>query len=254
MTDAKNLADYAVDSDYLAFAAQFKDRMNLLVENRLSEIMPLILNEDSGDSIVTGNEAEKDALINIKQTAKTLGSDDGCYEEGCFEVELTSKKAAEDFCAYLENYGPVDEYDCEIYSDTESEEVDWDDIKEGDNVTFTFYVYLDPDIVSYEPGVIEDAEGDEYIDTENGRLEEVKRVIKVNFRGKRRVKMQCNPGFRWDAGSRSCKKISGAALATKRKALRKAVRTKKAQGSGFKVRVKRKTMKALRYRKSMGLG
>jgi hypothetical protein len=82
-------------------------------------------------------------------------------------------------------------------------------------------------------------------------LNEVRRRIKVDSRGKRRIKMQCKQGFKWDGSA--CVKISGADLAVSRKAKRKAVITKKSQGVSLKIRTIRKTKKAKRFRKQMGL-
>lgn len=86
---------------------------------------------------------------------------------------------------------------------------------------------------------------------DNEIVTEVKRRVKVNSKGKRRIKMQCRKGFKW-TGTK-CEKISGAAKTAKRRSIRKAVRTKKAKGSGFRRIVNIKTKKANRKRKSMGL-
>lgn len=257
MENLEKITTQINESDLAGFSKSYKDylacRLDALLQESLSPL-PALNEEQSEASIVPHNQAECDALLVIRQTAKHLGGDDGFYEEGLFEVTLRSKQAALQFCDFLEECDSVDEYDLEITSKVEMEEVDFDEIDENEECDFDFFVYLVPEIVSYEPGYIEDGPGEEEVDVSNGYLSEVKRVIKINFRGKRRIKMQCSPGFRWDASSRSCKKISGSEVAVKRKALRKAVRTKKALGTGFKVRVKRKTRKALRFRKSMGLG
>ena len=85
------------------------------------------------------------------------------------------------------------------------------------------------------------------------QLTEVKRRIKVNSRGMKRIKMQCKPGYKWDAGARACVKITGDQLAKNRKSHRRAILTKKAMGSAFKARVIRKTKKAMRFRKALGV-
>lgn len=86
---------------------------------------------------------------------------------------------------------------------------------------------------------------------ENDPLEERKRVIKVNSKGKRRVKIVCRKGFKFD-GSK-CIKISGKELVTRKKAIIKAVRTKRSQGSGQKNRTQRLRKIALRKRRGQGL-
>lgn len=82
---------------------------------------------------------------------------------------------------------------------------------------------------------------------------ELKRVYKVNYRGKKRIKMVCAPGFKYDADRMACIKISGAELAHSRIAHRQMARTKKALGGSFRTRVLRKVRRAKRFRKMMGL-
>ena len=82
-------------------------------------------------------------------------------------------------------------------------------------------------------------------------LDEIKRRIKINSKGKRRIKMQCKKGFKFDG--KKCVKISGSELVTKRRAIRKSVRTKRAKGSGFQKRVARLRNRAIKKRKGMGV-
>jgi hypothetical protein len=85
------------------------------------------------------------------------------------------------------------------------------------------------------------------------RIDEVERKIKVTFRGKKWIKMQCPRGFRWNPDTKSCEKISGTELAKMRKSIRKALITKRSLGIAYRKRIIRKMRKALRYRKQMGL-
>lgn len=84
-------------------------------------------------------------------------------------------------------------------------------------------------------------------------LSEIKRKIKVNFRGIKRIKMQCSKGFKYDVERKTCVKITGGDMATMRKAHIKMARTKKSLGTSYKIRVLKKTRKAERFRKVMGL-
>lgn len=84
-------------------------------------------------------------------------------------------------------------------------------------------------------------------------LNEVKRIIKINFRGKRRIKMQCRKGYKYDASRKVCVKIAGDELAHSRIAHRQMARTKKASGEGYKRRIVRKANRAKRFRKLVGL-
>lgn len=84
-------------------------------------------------------------------------------------------------------------------------------------------------------------------------LYEVIRKIKVNARGVKRIKMQCQPGFKYNSERRTCEKITGSQMATMRFAHIKMSRTKKSLGSSYKKRIVMKGRKANRFRKSMGL-
>ena len=82
-------------------------------------------------------------------------------------------------------------------------------------------------------------------------ITEVQRLIKVNNLGVRRVKMKCQPGFKYDG--QTCVKITGTERLNKMRAIRHAIMTKRSEGESLKRRTLKKTRKALRFRKSMGL-
>ena len=84
-------------------------------------------------------------------------------------------------------------------------------------------------------------------------LNELHREIKVNFRGKKRIKMKCQPGFKYDPERMACVKISGAELAVSRIAHRQMARTKRALGGSYRTRILRKVRRAKHFRKIMGL-
>lgn len=84
-------------------------------------------------------------------------------------------------------------------------------------------------------------------------LNEITRTVKVNNRGKRRIKMQCRAGYKYDVERKVCVKITGAEMARSRIAHRQMSRTKKALGDGYKTRIVRKVRRAKRFRKMMGL-
>lgn len=243
------------------FMLELKNTMSKSLQEGLEssiEALPSYVAEDVAAPEISREES--DALMNLRQAAKHLGSDDeGHYQDGQLTLTFTNKQSVQDYCAHLEECDAVDSYDIEIFSAVDNlgnpdEPVDLDSFEDTDETNFMVFVYLNPDIVSYSPEYVEvDEEGLDSLNDENGVISEVTRKIKINFRGKRRVKMQCRPGFKWDPSNRVCKKIGGAELATKRKALRQAVRTKKAQGSAFKRRVERKTKRANKFRKSFGL-
>lgn len=207
------------------------------------------------------NDAEKDVVIQLKELGRQFGSDPGAYASGVLRLTFKNKQAVIDFTTALEDEDAVDTYEIEAYREdmihgfVEAEEYDLENIMFDKDFEFEVYVYLDPDLVSDMPF---DAEFDEdelaAMDPENVEyISEVRRRIKINFRGKKKIKMQCRRGFKWVAAKKSCVKITGSEVALKRKAMRRMVRTKKAKGASLKVRVLRKTRKAKRFRKSMGV-
>jgi len=84
---------------------------------------------------------------------------------------------------------------------------------------------------------------------DDAEINEAKRVIKVNSKGQRRIKMQCKKGFKFTNGK--CVQITGKERINRKLAIRKAVKTKKAKGSGFLKNMIKKRNKALKKRKSM---
>ena len=204
------------------------------------------------------SQAEKDAVLRLKSNGKFLGSDEGAYASGVLLLTFKNKQAVNDFAEGLETDPDVDTYEIEavredlVHGFVEDEEYDFDDVMFDKDFEFNVFVYLNTDIVLSPAEELEVDEDFEY-DDENGFLSEVRRKIKVNFRGKKRIKMQCSPGFKWVASVRTCKKISGSQIAVMRKAMRRAVLTKKSMGQSFKARVLRKSRKAKRFRKGFGL-
>ena len=83
--------------------------------------------------------------------------------------------------------------------------------------------------------------------------EAAKRVIRVDSKGRKTKKMKCRKGFKLAPNGKSCVPITGSEKANKRKAIKKAVRTKRAAGSGKKKITTRKRLKAMKKRKSYNL-
>jgi len=82
------------------------------------------------------------------------------------------------------------------------------------------------------------------------QVEERKIVYKVTSKGKKTKRIKCRPGYK--LVDNRCVKIQGAEKVAKRKAIRQAIRTKKADLAGKKRAVK-KRLKAMKKRKSYGL-
>ena len=226
------------------------------------------------------SDIETEAVTKIQIAAKEHGAADNfLYEQGVAIVTIPNKQAAIDFSDWLEECEYVDSYDIEaVYKNPvtgydEKGEYDIDQISDDTHFEFEFTIFLDPSIVQFDPYVYDDEEEqdeEEYDEEEQDeksvevneseeiiesveQLDEVTRKIKVDFRGQKRIKMKCARGFKWNPNTGACEKISGEELAKMRKSIRKALITKKAEGSAFRLRVVRKMRKAFRYRKQMGL-
>lgn len=205
-------------------------------------------------------DVEKDVVLKLRENGRQLGSDEGAYASGVLLLTFKNKQACEDYCTFLEDEDYVDTYEIEavrediVHGFVEDQEYDFGDIMFDKDFEFNVYVYVLPEIVLMPAEELEVGDEFEWDDeADNGFLSEVRRKIKVNFRGKKRIKMQCSPGFKWVPAMKTCKKISGSQVAVMRKAMRRAVLTKKSMGQSFKARVVRKARKANRFRKSFGL-
>lgn len=82
------------------------------------------------------------------------------------------------------------------------------------------------------------------------QIEEARRIVRVHASGEKIRRLKCRPGFRLE-GDR-CVPMTGSEKQTKRKAIRQAVRTKRAD-PGIKRRAIRRRLKAMRKRKAYGL-
>lgn len=85
---------------------------------------------------------------------------------------------------------------------------------------------------------------------ENLQLEEARRVTRVTSKGKKTKKIKCRKGYK--RSGNSCVPITGSEKASKKRSVRKAIRTKK-RSPGKQKKATRKRLKAMRKRKSYGL-
>lgn len=103
----------------------------------------------------------------------------------------------------------------------------------------------------------DDEDDDEYEDDEydysydDDEIEEAKIITKVNSLGVKRRRLQCRPGYELSNGV--CVPVGGTKKINKLRSAKRAARTKRAMGSGYALKVARKTKKAMIKRKSFGL-
>ncbi|BAU39990.1 hypothetical protein [Ralstonia phage RSP15] len=77
--------------------------------------------------------------------------------------------------------------------------------------------------------------------------------FKVKSTGQKRKKRICPPGYKPSPDGSSCVPMRPSEKRSRKLGAKRGVRDKKAQGAGLKNRTKRKTKKAMRYRKMFGL-
>lgn len=82
---------------------------------------------------------------------------------------------------------------------------------------------------------------------------EAKTITKVDSKGNKRRRKKCKRGYKLSSDGSTCERVSGREKNKKKKSIRKAVRTRKAQGASSKKRTTRKRLRALKKRKSYGL-
>lgn len=136
------------------------------------------------------------------------------------------------------------------YSNVEADELvhvedPYQDLKDMD--------YEDLEGEDDEDGVYGDYEELDESISDYTRIDEAKIIVKVNSKGQKRRRVKCKRGFKLNPKGSACVPIAGKEKATKKLAIRKSVRTKKSKGAGYKTKVNRKSSRAKKKRKSMGL-
>lgn len=210
------------------------------------------------------NEEKANAGLQLIALSNMTGGKAPDYSEGVLAVEFTNKDALDHFLNALDNLEFVENYEIRTNGPVD-QETGYDAL--DDEIHVVVIVYVQEDHIDYG-----EYEMDQEYDTGDAldgvmdpqavtitnfsnepRIDELERKIRVNSRGVKTVKMKCNPGYKYNAAAKSCQKITGAELSTRRKSLRRAVLTKRSMGQSFKMRVVRKTRKAMRYRAALGL-
>lgn len=77
-------------------------------------------------------------------------------------------------------------------------------------------------------------------------------IYKVNFKGKKRKKLSCPPGYHPNAEGTACVPMTSAMKTHLKLGARAGKRTKKSMGVGFIKRTVRKMRKAMKFRKAYG--
>lgn len=208
--------------------------------------------------IVEGIETDLMGLL------KSFGAGEVTISGDVLSTRLRKKQQVFDIIAQLPASVDYEVIVYEIDNDTaEREEEEYEDEDGNDaempiaeigmeDLTDQFHEY-ELMVYLYNMDTTEIGEGENVEDSieEATELTERRRTIKINAKGKRRIKIKCKKGYKW-TGSK-CVKISGAEKTKKRRSIRKAVRTKKAKGKGYQKRIQRLRKRALKKRSGMGL-
>lgn len=242
-------------NDFSGFQKDFRNYLKDILTKNLFR-----LNEEMDD-------VEKKSVMLIQLNAKFCGAyeKDFSYENGIVVVDIPSRDGSLDFSKFLEDSEFVDSYEITaLRYDVEDgvfeeEDFDLEEVFDDTGYSFQFVIYLEPSVVDFSNFDEYDYDGSEdpgdYNDLgeQTKYLPEVRRKIRVNARGKKTIKFKCVKGFKWNPNSKTCEKITGDQLTSIRRAVRKALLTKKNEGLTLQKRVILKRRKALKYRKSYGL-
>ena len=85
------------------------------------------------------------------------------------------------------------------------------------------------------------------------QIEEARIITKVTSKGEKTKRVKCRRGFKLSPDGKTCIPITGSEKQAKKKAIRKAIRSKKAKGKAAQVKATKKRLKAMKKRKSFGL-
>lgn len=204
--------------------------------------------------MTAGIDPYKEAINRISVEAGKFGSFEFYVEDSMFTATFSSKLQTIAFCDYLENNDDVYGYEINLLVENTEEEQDinLDDIVDEGNLTFEVDGYLESFLLADSPHYYDiEQEPEEYID--DGIVTEVIRRVKINALGQKRIKMQCQRGYKWNAERKCCVKMTAKESMNRHRAAKKAMLKKRAQGTSLRNKVNRATKKAMRFRKSRGL-
>lgn len=234
------------------------------IRMRLDEVLTRKLNT------IKEEADQRNVPLEIKMAAKSYGGEDADDHNGVVIVYFSTKQGALHFSDWLEEQPTVETYEINTMEQeglgVQPNAIELELMTDALKCNFQVIVYIYPEYSTFDLDF--DGDGDEDqddlalatdyddpldLDESVEQLDEVQRKIRINSRGVKSIKMKCAQGFRWDPAMEACVKITGKELSIMRKSARRALITKKAMGTTFKVRVKRRILKAFKFRKMMGL-
>jgi hypothetical protein len=228
-------------------------------EDEVAEGIPEENVDESDDTI--------DVLNQIDAFAKECGGHIVDYQEGVLDVCIHSGLQAKQFASFLDNFMPVDDYDCyEVinYDDSPDDKpqveidhdtyTDWDQIKIDSPLEFQFIVYLEDELVDGDD-VLVDIEDTFTPDEETvGEVFEVMKIVKINFRGKKIIRMKCQKGYKYDVHQHTCVKREEHDIFLRQRKLQLNMLRRVASKAAIKKKINHKSLRFLLNRKRLGIG
>jgi hypothetical protein len=260
----KKLAELLESGDVLGFKTLVKKVLTEELDDQIPSIidapplgsMNAPAEEVEPEADLTGSD-EASTLDQIRRSAVSAGGDEGYYDGGVLDLSIPTLDGSKEFSAFLDACDSVESYEIEglSFDDTgdilPGEDKDLAEIKEGDYVAYEFYVYLNPDLVTEIPSIVEDSEIEP---DENTTLEEMKRVVRVAFGSGKRSKMTCKPGTKYSSSAKKCMKLGEDMQFNNHKAMKRSRVAAKSISGASHTQVSKKSFKNAKARKKFGSG
>lgn len=253
---SSQLVKLALSGNLQEFTNSFKDLLAEHADEDIQHILPI-------EDVVDTEEPNSDVVSQIEAFAKQLSGECHGEDDGVIDISLKDIPAAKEFSSFLDNFLPVEDYD--VYEVTETDDGNhsvsveteaydsWDQVS-PDASYFQFIIYLDNDHVDGDEVLVDVERDDEPpVDDEFGEIMEVKKVVKINFRGQKIIRFKCNLGYKYDFHQKACVKRKEHDIWTRRrKALINILRRTAAKAS-IKKKINHKSLRFLLNRKHLGI-
>jgi len=228
------------------------------------------------DEIDVDEDSDEEASVinQIEAAAQYLGGSICNYEGGVVDIDVVGIDNAKEFANFLDNFLPVEDYDCyevveqncrclkgengehdhplSVTVDSEGH-VDWSTVT-NDMGTFQFMAYLSDDLIEGDDVLIDGDENMPDPSEENGEIFEVQKVVKINFKGKKIIRMKCQKGYKYDSRQHACVKRQEHDLFLRRRKAQLNMLRRVASKAAIKKKINHKSLRFLLNRKRLGIG
>jgi len=221
-------------------------------------------------------DSDEESVINqIEAAAQYLSGSICDYQEGTLDVCVQTAAMAKEFANFLDNFLPVDDYDIyevqelncrclkgddephdhdiDVTVDSEAY-TDWESVPDDSLSNFQFIIYLADDLIDGDDVIIDGDEGIPDPDEEFGEVYEVQKVVKINFKGKKVIRMKCQKGYKYDAKQHACVKREEHDMFLRRRKAQLNMLRRVASKAAIKKKINHKSLRFLLNRKRLGIG